>query len=68
MEIQIINENNSNSSNNSKKTRNKPTKAQIYKEERRKIILELEKLIKSVLELELELELEKLIKLEIDMF
>ena len=45
MEIQNINENNSNSSNNSKKTRNKPTKAQIYKEERRKIILELEKLI-----------------------
>lgn len=45
MEIQNTNENNSNSSNNSKKTRNKPTKAHTYKEERTKIILELEKLM-----------------------
>jgi len=45
MEIQNTNENNSKSSNNSKKTRNKPTKAHTYKEERSKIILELEKLM-----------------------
>jgi hypothetical protein len=45
MELDNSNENNSNSSNNSKKTRNKPTKAQTYKEERTKIILELEKLM-----------------------
>ena len=45
MEIQNINENNLNLSNDSKKTRNKPTKADTYKEERKKIILELEKLM-----------------------
>ena len=45
MKVNNTNENNSNSSDNSKITKNKPTKAQIYKQDRDKIILELEKII-----------------------
>lgn len=41
----MSNGNTSDSSNERKKTRNKPTKAQQFKEERKKIVLELENLI-----------------------